>query len=116
MNLWREDQNEDIQFVMEKGEQVLNVSVKYKWYSWKITKHILNAAHQYPIPPFFSQRLKSDITFGFLFSSLNFFFLLITNLLLNIKKTIDFKHAVYLRDFCVMFLRWAFPSSMLSTF
>uniref|UniRef100_A0A8C9G145 Dynein axonemal intermediate chain 7 n=1 Tax=Pavo cristatus TaxID=9049 RepID=A0A8C9G145_PAVCR len=32
MNLWREDQNEDIQFVMEKGEQVLNVSVKYKWY------------------------------------------------------------------------------------
>uniref|UniRef100_A0A8V0YUQ8 Dynein axonemal intermediate chain 7 n=1 Tax=Gallus gallus TaxID=9031 RepID=A0A8V0YUQ8_CHICK len=31
MNLWREDQNEDIQFVMEKGEQVLNLIEKLQF-------------------------------------------------------------------------------------
>ncbi|XP_021247601.1 protein CASC1 [Numida meleagris] len=31
MNLWREDQNEDIQFVVEKGEQVLNLIEKLQF-------------------------------------------------------------------------------------
>lgn len=28
MSLWREDQNEDIEFVIEKGNKVLNVRIK----------------------------------------------------------------------------------------
>ncbi|XP_019472350.1 protein CASC1 [Meleagris gallopavo] len=31
MNLWREDQNKDLQFVMEKGEQVLNLIEKLQF-------------------------------------------------------------------------------------
>ncbi|XP_040985588.1 dynein intermediate chain CFAP94, axonemal isoform X11 [Aquila chrysaetos chrysaetos] len=30
MSLWRDDQNEDVQLVMEKGEQVLNTAVSFK--------------------------------------------------------------------------------------
>lgn len=51
MSLWREDQNEDIQLVMEKGEQVLNVSVKMVFFSLSLPEHILNRP---PFFPFFS--------------------------------------------------------------
>lgn len=38
MSLWREDQNKDIKLVMEKGEQVLNVSDKMVFFQFKLTR------------------------------------------------------------------------------
>lgn len=49
MSLWRDDQNEDIQLVMKKGEQVLNVSVKMVFFILSLPECILND----PQPPFF---------------------------------------------------------------
>jgi len=51
MSLWREDQNEDIHLVMEKGEQVLNVSVKMVFFSLSLPESILNSP--LPLPSFF---------------------------------------------------------------
>lgn len=51
MSLWRDDQNEDVQLVMEKGAQVLNVGVKMVFFGLSLTEHILNSS--LPLPFFF---------------------------------------------------------------
>lgn len=50
MSLWREDQNKDIKRVMEKGEQVLNVSDKMVFFSLSLSEHILKSL--LPLPFF----------------------------------------------------------------
>lgn len=44
MNLCREDQNKDIQLVVEKGQQVLNVNVKMVSFGLRSLKYILYTA------------------------------------------------------------------------
>lgn len=87
MSLWRDDQNKDIQLVVEKGEQVLNVSVKIVFFSLSFPEHILKN----PLP--FSFLFPEVTEIGYNLQNLNIFLqfllFLITCLLLALKITLN---------------------------